>query len=172
VKLTAGGQTYTQPLTVKMDPRVATPADSLRRQFDMEMKISEALRQDYDALQQVRKGRTQLKNLVGRVGAAADDINAVEKKLGELEGTPGGYGVRARSDTLAGLNSSLATVYAIVDSGDAAPTSQAIATFSELQKSLTALVEKWQQIKSGDIGALNQKLRSANLPPIDVSPEH
>jgi hypothetical protein len=169
VKLTIGGQTYSQPLTVKMDPRVTTPADGLRQQFEMETKISSALGQDFDALQQVRQTRSQLTNVVPRAGAMADEINALEKKLGELEGVAGTYGSRARTDTLASLNSSLTTVYEMVDSADAAPTSQAVATIAELQQSLSSLLARWNEIKSRDLAALNQKLKVANLPPIHVS---
>ena len=172
MKLTVGGETYSQPLTVKMDPRVTTPADGLRQQFEMEAKISDALRQDYDVLQQVRKARAQLTNLVPRAGAMADEINALEKKLGELEGVAGEYGSRARTDTLAGLNSSLTTVYEIVDSADAAPTSQVGATLAGLQPSLSSLLARWNEIRSRDLDALNEKLRAANLPPIDLSSEH
>jgi DNA repair ATPase RecN len=152
-----------------MDPRVTTPADGLRQQFEMETKISSALGQDFDALQQVRQTRSQLTNVVPRAGAMADEINALEKKLGELEGVAGTYGSRARTDTLASLNSSLTTVYEMVDSADAAPTSQAVATIAELQQSLSSLLARWNEIKSRDLAALNQKLKVANLPPIHVS---
>src|SRR5262249_4408605 len=35
VRLTVGGKSYEQPLTVKMDPRVRTPAEGLARQFEL-----------------------------------------------------------------------------------------------------------------------------------------
>ena len=175
VKLTAGGQTFSQPLTVKMDPRVTTPASGLQQQFEMEIKIADALRQDYDALQQVRAVRQQLKNLASRAqslpGAMADDIAVLEKSLSALEGTAGGYGVRARSDSFAALNGSLATVYEMVDSADAPPTSQAMATFGELEKALPMLLAKWNDAKARELRALNEKLASANLPLIQIPGE-
>jgi hypothetical protein len=172
VKLTAGGQTFSQPLTVKMDPRVTTPANGLQEQFEMEMKIADALRQDYDALQQVRAVRSQLKSLLvpSRPLAAPliDDINALEKSLSALEGTAGGFGVRARSDSFAALNSSLATVYEMVDSADGQPTSQSVATFRDLQQSLPPLLAKWDEVRAHALPALNQKLRQANLPEVQI----
>jgi hypothetical protein len=175
VKLTVGGQTYSQPLTVKMDPRVTTPPEGLRQQFEMATSLSQALRQDYDALQQVKRARALLKTLLeprqALPGALADDVDALEKKLGNLEGVAGEFGARARTDTLAGMNSGLAHLYEVVDSADAAPTSQAIATFAELQQSLSSLLARWNELRSRDIGALNQKLRAANLPAVDVSTE-
>ena len=100
---------------------------------------------------------------------AAEAINALEKTLRALEGGPGEYGQRATSDNLAGLNSSLGTVYGIVDSADAAPTAQAVATFRGLQRSLASLLTKWDELKARDVPALNQKLRSANLPEVQIS---
>jgi hypothetical protein len=39
VRMTVDGRTYTQPLTVKMDPRVTTPAAALQEQFDLSMGL-------------------------------------------------------------------------------------------------------------------------------------
>ena len=173
VKLIAGGRTLSQKFTVKMDPRVTTPAAGLARQFETEMKIAAALRQDYDALQQVRSVRAQLKNLLmpakSLPGPVAEGINDLEKSLASLEGKEGEFGSRADSSSLAGLNSSLATVYEHVDSADAQPTSQAVATVGDLQRALSPLLDKWEQIKTRDVPALNEKLRSANLAPVQIS---
>jgi photosystem II stability/assembly factor-like uncharacterized protein len=40
VRLTAGGRSYSQPLTVRMDPRVTTPAAALARKFSMERDLA------------------------------------------------------------------------------------------------------------------------------------
>jgi hypothetical protein len=43
VKLTVDGKSFTQPLTVKMDPRVKTPTAGLRQQFDLAAKVVEMM---------------------------------------------------------------------------------------------------------------------------------
>jgi photosystem II stability/assembly factor-like uncharacterized protein len=43
VKLTVDGKSFTQPLTVKMDPRVKTPPAGLKQQFDLAMKVVELM---------------------------------------------------------------------------------------------------------------------------------
>jgi hypothetical protein len=43
VKLTVDGKSFTQPLTVKMDPRVKTPPAALKQQFDLAMKLVEMM---------------------------------------------------------------------------------------------------------------------------------
>jgi hypothetical protein len=44
VKLTVDGKNFTQPLTVKMDPRVKTPPAGLKQQFDLAMKVVEMMK--------------------------------------------------------------------------------------------------------------------------------
>jgi photosystem II stability/assembly factor-like uncharacterized protein len=44
IKLTANGKTFTQPLTLRMDPRVKTPPAGLKQQFDLAMKVMELIR--------------------------------------------------------------------------------------------------------------------------------
>ena len=43
VRLTASGKTYTQPLTLKMDPRVKTPAQALLQQFTLSTRLADAM---------------------------------------------------------------------------------------------------------------------------------
>jgi photosystem II stability/assembly factor-like uncharacterized protein len=43
VKLTVDGKSLTQPLTVKMDPRVKTPPAALKQQFDLAMKVMDMM---------------------------------------------------------------------------------------------------------------------------------
>src|SRR5256886_8838251 len=82
VKLTVNGTTYTQPLMIKMDPRVMTTQGGLRQQFELETKINEAMRRDYETLQQVRSLRRQLKNLIEKVrqGQPKETVSAPETK--------------------------------------------------------------------------------------------
>jgi photosystem II stability/assembly factor-like uncharacterized protein len=43
VKLTVDGKSFTQPLTLKMDPRIKTPPAGLKQQFDLAMKVVEMM---------------------------------------------------------------------------------------------------------------------------------
>ena len=67
IVLTIGGKSYTQPLEIRMDPRVKTSPEDLRQQFELDRKIAGALHQDYEALQQVRSLRAQLKALSTKI---------------------------------------------------------------------------------------------------------
>ena len=65
VRLTVDGSTLTAPLSVVVDPRVKTPKDALRRQFDLLTKLSSLLTEGSRALRQARSVKEQLEALGG-----------------------------------------------------------------------------------------------------------
>ena len=172
-KLTVGGQSFTQPLTIKMDPRVKASALDLKAQFDLEMKIVAAMQRDVDALKQVQKLRKALKEVPSSATNLQPQIAELDKKAEDLEGTPGGYGAQYLSTPagrgLGRLNSALATLLAIVDSADAAPTTQATKTSAEVQQALDEQLTKWEELRKKELPALNQQLKQVNVPQIDAS---
>jgi hypothetical protein len=163
-----------QLLEIRMDPRVKTSPDDLRRQFELDRKIADALHRDYQAVQQVRSLRSQLKGLTDRKPGSeiAKAIAALEAKAAALEGDGGGYGTGFLSTpegrSLARLNTGLTAVLSALDSADAAPTTQQSAMFGELEKALTTQLATWEQMKSKDVVDLNAQLSKAGLPVIDL----
>ncbi len=71
VKLAVAGKTYTQSLTVKIDPRIKTPLADLRKQFEMESGSVEGMNKSFEALSQVRSVRAQLKERTAKAGKGA-----------------------------------------------------------------------------------------------------
>ncbi|HEX5413955.1 MAG TPA: hypothetical protein VFZ27_19095 [Terriglobia bacterium] len=55
VKLTVDGQAYSQPLTVRRDPRVTAPESAFAAQFALEQKLMAGMRQSYDAWQKAKQ---------------------------------------------------------------------------------------------------------------------
>ncbi len=169
VRLTANGQTLTQALTVKMDPRVTTSAEGLRRQFEVEVGIADTLQRVSDALRQVRALRAQAVQLHEHAGAAAEPLSAFEAKLRQLEGGGGrGFGPPAAAaagegPSLSSLSGSLGGVYGAVDTSDVEPTEQALAAFRDLGQEVDAALRRWHQICTADLPALNEQLRKAGL---------
>ncbi len=170
--LIAAGKTYTQTLEVKMDPRIKTSPEDLRRQFNLDRKIAEALHKDYDALQQVRILRAQLKTLTSQA-AVKQPAADLEAKAAAIEGAEGGYGARYLSTpegrSLSRLNSAFGTLVSELDSADAAPTTQEEAMVADLEKALEEQLSAWNQLKSKNIPELNEQLKKAGLPPIDLN---
>jgi hypothetical protein len=188
VVLTVAGKSYAQPLEIRMDPRVKTSPDDLRRQFELDRKIADALHKDYEALQQVRSLRSQLKALKGNgtdasqaaknkklaaiAAVIAKTADEIEEKAAPIEGEEGDYATRYLSTpegrSLARLNGGLNALVSALDSADAAPTTQQTAVFGELTKALEEQLSAWGELKSKDIPELNDKLKKAGQPPIDL----
>ncbi|MFL6210767.1 MAG: VPS10 domain-containing protein [Pyrinomonadaceae bacterium] len=166
VKLTVNGRSYTQPLAVRIDPRVKTPLASLRQQFALSMRAYEGMNQAFEALTSLRKLREQVKDLRAKVetGAMSEPLAQFDSKLLTLEGAGGGPG-RTGTDapSLTRLNGDWNTLLDMLQEGDFAPTTQAVRTADELQTKHTKALAVWADLKSKDLGALNDQLRRAGL---------
>src|SRR5260370_12559328 len=68
VRLTAAGKSQTAPFEVKMDPRVQTTADDLRKQFELILKMRDRLDEMNKAILAIRELRGQLQALEKRLG--------------------------------------------------------------------------------------------------------
>jgi photosystem II stability/assembly factor-like uncharacterized protein len=151
VKLTAGGKTYSQPLTVKMDPRAKTPLTGLTQQFTLARSLWAAMNDDYAALQEAGKLRTAIRERRPNGASSASDqkFDALDQKLAALEGSGGGRrGGRATSGvTLLHLNAELAQILDVLESTDRAPTTQAVAAAEALKKSSDEILGKWTAVK-------------------------
>ena len=70
VRLTAGGQTLTQPLRLRMDPRVKTPSSALDQQFRLSMRLYDAINRLFDLGDRARPLHGQLLQLYAVVQGA------------------------------------------------------------------------------------------------------
>jgi photosystem II stability/assembly factor-like uncharacterized protein len=68
VRLTAGSATQTQPLTVKMDPRVTTPSAGIQEQFALSMRVYEAIASLHARILSMESGAAR----AGGTGTAED----------------------------------------------------------------------------------------------------
>jgi hypothetical protein len=167
LRLTAMGRSYTKPLTVRMDPRVKTPLVELRQQFATATRLTVLLRQNFDALTQLRALRAQLRVARERGGApVAEAVSALDSKVAALEGSGGGRGGRAGapSASFTSLNGELATLYGIVEGADAAPTSQALAAITDRERQLGVLLANWRSLQTKDMPELSTQLERQGLP--------
>jgi photosystem II stability/assembly factor-like uncharacterized protein len=174
VRLNAGGRTLTEKLTVEMDPRVHTPAADLARQFDLSTRVCDAINRDAAALADVRRLREQLTKVAQQAGKgpAGKPIADFETKAATLEGSRGGDfgGLAAQPGDLSRINSRLVSLLEVLQGADAAPTPAMSAAFEDLRKSLDAALARWDELEKRGLPALNEELRKANLPPIELNP--
>jgi photosystem II stability/assembly factor-like uncharacterized protein len=140
VRLTVGGKSYLQPLSLTMDPRVkATPQD-LEKQFALETKLAQGLEQANQTIQEIREARG--------AGRISEDT---ERKLAGGNGRRGGEDdAGAWSEqhvTLAQLSGTLAQLLGLVDTADGAPTTQATQAADAALAQLQSVLAQWQKPK-------------------------
>ena len=171
VKLTVGGKSYTQPLTVRMDPRVKTPAAALRQQYALSLALYDAVREGAIASARLKALRAQLTErksaASGRDASVAAAIDAFDKKLAELDGPSSGGGFFGGGgggpDSFGGTQGQLLSVLSVLQGADDPPTTQAVAAEKDRQKQFAAVKARWQAATTGELAALNAKLKAAGL---------
>ena len=175
IRLTINGQSFTEPLTVKLDPREKTGMPGLTQQFTLSLLAYDGVQKTFAIVEEIKKLRAQVKDLQERPGkgAVADALSALDKKAAAIEGegrgdssspgTPGGT-VDVREPDLTKLNSGFADLLEQLQIADVAPTMPMVAAADGLQKVLTGLLIKWNDLKSKDVSTLNGQLRHANQP--------
>jgi photosystem II stability/assembly factor-like uncharacterized protein len=177
VRLTVGGQSYSQPLTVKMDPRIQTSASELQKQFDSatevsrrQAEISEAQQGVNQLLSQARKVRLQVHDNASLASA----LDALVAKAEDVAGAPPAhFGVvpskpAAQRADLESLSSKLAKIFSAINDGDAAPTEEAIKAFSLAQTDLATVMAKWKALTTKETPEVNGQLKQAGLPIIVI----
>ncbi|HKD11426.1 MAG TPA: hypothetical protein VKE50_05095 [Thermoanaerobaculia bacterium] len=142
VRLIVGGKQLTQPLELRMDPRVTVPEQDLVRQFDLASRLSGDLDRASDALEQVHALRAKLaearKNAAVTVPA---DLDARAAGIAEGQGK-----ASERDESLSRVAERLASVYNAVESADTAPSAQEVATAGQLESLLERRLAEWTQL--------------------------
>jgi photosystem II stability/assembly factor-like uncharacterized protein len=187
VKLIVDGKNYSQPLTIKMDPRVKTTKIELAQLSNAELRVASAMKSSAEAVASIRALQVDLAALNGKVsGAAADAIAATLKKAAAIAGEPdaagGGRGGRgggggggggrggapAGPETLPRLSGEYGALYGLMDTSDTAPTATQSAVLLKLNTEFAKLMTQWTELKTKDVPALNEQLKKAGLPPIQI----
>jgi hypothetical protein len=170
VRLTVNGQTFTAPLTVKMDPRVKTPREGLAEMFQLQSRLASMMTHSTEDVTQARSAHEQLQKLAGQAsGPLADAISTLHKKVSALLGGGGGFFAPASPNpTLSRANGEAATLYAEIGRADSTPTPAQTSAVAETEKTFAAVSTQWKQLKAVDLPALNKQLHDANLPEIQL----
>jgi photosystem II stability/assembly factor-like uncharacterized protein len=164
--LTVSGKSYSQPLTVKMDPRVKASPAELTEQFEQSKKLSdnrEALQRIDNRLKSLNKELAKAREHVGE-NAVAAKMEALSKKLQDIAGPPVRPGAPLRLDVLQKLESLFADMQRV----DAAPTPTVRAAVAEIVGAVPSAMQRWQAVESQDLPVLNRQLEAAGFPPIQI----
>lgn len=167
MELRVGGQSFRQPLTVELDPRVhASPAD-LSAQLDLAEQITRGMKASSDAFYQVadlRKALAQRKDALqpSETKETKDAVAEFEKRIDAIDkGTK-------RAPGLGPVNRDLARIIFSVESADIRP---ADTVHSAAEQSCAALdqdLRNWQHLNRQELAAFNTVLAANKQPPLPV----
>ena len=145
VRLHYPGGLQQQVLTVKLDPRVKTSPEDLKKQFDLSMQCYDGAKQARVALAEVRQFRAKLRDK--KDDAAAE----LDRKAAALEGAERRRGERPadgpREPTFGRIAGEMEHLLSVLQGADVAPTSQVVAACEETQKALHTLLERWHELR-------------------------
>ena len=175
VRLTVDGKAQSQPLKLIMDPRSPATAEVLAQQLQLGQQIFGEVTDARRALVEITSVQKKLSDMQQRVGeqetgqqnakltSALDEAqSAIAKVLANK--TPGDDGMPGLQEAY----SALASALRVVESGDRAVPSQAIAVFKESSQQVKARIAEWTQFKQKVLPQLNEQLRQSNLAAIAI----
>jgi len=181
VKLTANGKSSTQPLTIKLDPRVKTPQDALARQFGLASRLAAKLGEVSLALQQAGELRKQLDARKKESGGNSELLTALqglEKKVeAEVESeSDAGFmlmGLPApgkEHEPLPKVAAALTGLLMIVDSSEVGPAADAAAASARWEEAAQETLARWAAFQKDDLASVNALLEKAKLKTLVISP--
>jgi len=165
IKLTVDGKSYTQPLTIKMDPRVKTPLIELQRQYDLSDKCYRNLKTlliESATLDSLHKQISKLlPNATGELEAALKktDADALEIE----NGTAGN-----KAESFNGLRGSLGGLMNLLQESEMPVTTQAAAAVTQADSYFNNLNFKYNELTGSRLKALNEQLARAGTGKISL----
>ncbi len=166
VRLTVNSQTYTQPLTVRMDPRVKTSAATLARQFTLSKGVYDDINRARGVLDELRALRANLREVRARLtGDGVAAIDSLDREFGALEGGGGGFGGGGGgAATLAGTISTLGELYGALQEADVQPTTQLVAAVAAAHRDVPGTLARWDALRTRAISRFGSQLRPLGPP--------
>jgi hypothetical protein len=186
VRLTVNGTSYTQPIVVRQDPRVKTPALAMAQVYQLSKATYDEAVAAQAAVQQAADLRAQIAKVQPQAsGPASDALATFDRALtaiagaapagggrGRGQGPGGGRGGRgggapaATQPTLSTAAASLAGVMNSLQAADVPATTVQLATLASTRAAAAKVMAGWQRLLAVDLASLNGALTAARLTPI------
>ena len=148
VRLTVNGQSMTQPLTLRLDPRVKTPAAGLAQLANLSRQLYDAAVATHAAYLQARSQASTL----AEGSATRARIDSIAPPPARGGGRRGGLGRRGGAGgatlTLNGASDALLAAAMAMQSADVAPTAADIAAADRAKAQASAVMARWNSLRS------------------------
>ncbi len=165
VTLTVDGKSFSQPLTVTMDPRVQASATDLQEQFDLSWKLYQLRLR----LAPIGKKFDNIAEHLTKLRAKAAERPGVTQKLEAFAQTLMKFGPphpRPGAPPSLFVLESTTRLFNEIERSDAAPTAAVKAAVADLDKNIGPMMDAWRKLLESDLPALNQQLKQAGFPEI------
>jgi len=164
VRLTVNGQEFSQPLTLRLDPRVTTPEADLAHLA----VLSRAL---YDDAVTVHAAYELARTLVTQLESFEDEeATAFLEQLQALAPEPRPrrrfFRGPAGPPTLVSVQQALMGAAMAMAAADVAPTDRQVAAGSAARDQARDILGRWEELSTTDLAALNARRKAAGLPPV------
>lgn len=179
VRLVAGRDTLTHPLTVIADPRVKTTAAELAEQYAMALRvrdrlneIAEQVKRTEEIQHQLDARLTQTKDqpYAKQVDSVAKAVRARFEKVREELYEIGCHVNQCTLDMPVKLYNWFITLNAQVQQGDHPPTKQHGEIYTDLTGKLQVQLRTLQQLEDNDLAGFNRLLQELGVPAVFVAP--
>jgi hypothetical protein len=170
VMLTVDGKTFTQPLTVAMDPRVKASAADLQDHFDLTWRLYQLRLKLAPIGERFDDIAEQLTKLKARAAERPD----VTQKLETFTQTLMKFGPpnpRLGAPPSLFVLDSTTHLFDDIQGADAAPTAASKAAVADLETKVAPIMDAWGKVVDSDVTALNQQLKQAGFPEIKTESE-
>ena len=137
VKLTVAGKAYTQPLTVRVDPRVKVGPAALQKQFTLSKRLYDALFRIEEVLPKIAEARER-----AQAAGKADVAQTLSTLAGTTdEGRGRGRGSTGSTQpTLTTIAGELSALYSLSQDGSELPPTQTVTAAEDALKRYTAIM--------------------------------
>ncbi len=120
LRFTADGKSLTQPLELKLDPRLTIPPADLEKQFTLLIDVRDQLTRVYSLSNQILDLRKQISEMKQRVNTMPSEAQGLDERLEALQKKLLNTEIRANEDSLKfgmGIDGDLADI-AMIAGGD------------------------------------------------------
>lgn len=177
VRLTVDGKSLTQPLTLKLDPRVKTPAIGLTQLATLTRDLYDGAVAAHAASVQAHALAAELEKIstpeAATLKAQLDSV-APPAPAGGRGGRGGGGGggrggaAAGGAPTLEGASTALLGAAMAMQNADVTPTASQLANAARARAQSNEVMARWTKVKTTGVAALNAKLKAAGQPAIAV----
>ncbi len=169
VRLTVGGRSVTQPLTLRLDPRVKTPAAGLEQLAALSRETYEAAVAAHAAFGRARALVAALDSLRGRRrrGHSRRRSNRWRPRPGRARGGSSVLAPAAQP-TLESASNALLGAAMAMQGADVAPTAAEVSGCERARKQSAEVMARWDRIRTTGLAGFNRTRSAAGLPPVKL----